>query len=178
MGLYWPHAALAHPHIYADYNVQVTGDSAGIRALHFRFKFDDMYSAIMTSEMHVQGMPELDTKDTRTVKAAPETFLQGQHFFLYLTADGKTLPPQEIHVTAAHLGDADTDYLFDFPLPVPAKNIVFSLYDPTYYISVSQMDGEPVKTSPPIACTTATKTTSFTIWGLLRAAEVTCVIAP
>jgi len=172
-----PRIAAAHPHIYADYNVDISADPVGIRALKFHFVFDDMYTTIITSELHVAGMPQLDQKNTMVKKDNAIDFLSGQHFYLFMTAEGKRIPQQEIRITSANK-TADGGYDFNIMLPTAARQIVFSVYDPTYYISISQVKDAAVKVPNNIHCDTKTKDITPTVWGMLQAQEVSCDMKP
>ncbi len=170
---FWPRGAAAHPHIYADYKVEVVGDAAGIRALKFHFTFDDMYTTIITSELHVAGAPQLDNKNTMVKRDNAVDFLAGQHFYLFLTENGRVLPQQEINIMSADKA-ADGGYDFIFQLPAAARQVIFSVYDPTYYISVTPVADAPLKIPPSVHCDMKTKDIAPTVWGMLQAQEVSC----
>jgi ABC-type uncharacterized transport system substrate-binding protein len=172
----WPCVASAHPHIYADYTLEIVNNTAGISALKFHFTFDDMYTTIITSELHVAGAPQLDNKNMTVKKDNAIDFLAGQHFYLFLTADGRALSQQEIHITSADK-TADGGYDFNVNLPAAARQIVFSVYDPTYYISVMPVADTPLKTPAGTHCDTQTKDIAPTIWGMLQAWEVSCGVS-
>jgi ABC-type uncharacterized transport system substrate-binding protein len=157
--------ALAHPHIFARYNVTITPAEKGFIKLHFTFTFQGVANPVITPG--VVDTVQLDKDMLANLAAHP--------FFLYLDMDGQSIGQQTVHLVPVKSDGKEQVYEFDLELPDSMQNFGFALYDPTYFDSVWQTDANSVVVKwDKIACTAQEEKVGKTVWGILRAQYVQC----
>jgi ABC-type uncharacterized transport system substrate-binding protein len=161
--LAWPLPALAHPHIFVRYDVSIAPADKGFIKLHFIFKITAPPNPLLTPGAGPADNPQLQRDMLANLAAHP--------FYIYLDMDGENLGRQEVHPVPS----GDDVYVFDLTLPAANGNFGFSLYDPDYFVSVSQMGSDSVASKlGKIACAVTEQKVGKTVWGIIRAQQVEC----
>jgi ABC-type uncharacterized transport system substrate-binding protein len=159
----WTLPAAAHPHIFVRYNVTIAPGDAGFINLHFTFKVREMASPFLTP-----GDQPLLARDMLVN-------LEQHPFFIYLDIDGTALGRQTVHLSANSESGRDKIYSFDLALPATFGSFGFALYDPTYFVLVTQ-DGASAVTAKVdgLSCSVQTQMVGKTVWGDLHTDYVQC----
>ena len=122
-----PQPALAHPHIFVRYDVAIEPASAGYIKLHFTFKINAAANLLTPG---VQSAGQSAAWQPRTCWPISPRI---RSFFISIWMakawDGRK---------CATLSGHNDEYVFDLTLPDTGGNLSFALYDPEYFVSVSQ----------------------------------------
>lgn len=139
-------AAQAHPHVWVDAAAEIVYDGSGnIAAVRNAWTFDDMFSTFA-----VQGLAQTDGTYTReTLAPVAKVNIESLTEFDYFTfgkANGQKLkfePPTDYWLSYA---DKRLTLHFTLPLkqPVPARNLMIEIYDPTFYVDFTFLPKDPV----------------------------------
>jgi len=154
--------ALAHPHIFARYNVTIAPSETGFINLHFVFTFQGVANPVITP----------GTVDTVQLGNDMLANIITHPFFIYLDMDGQSIGQQTVKPMITKDGGA---YTFDLTLPDSTQTFGFALYDPSYFDSVWQADAKALTVKlDKFACTVQDEDIGKTVWGVLRAQYVQC----
>ncbi|MGB9154300.1 MAG: DUF1007 family protein [Alphaproteobacteria bacterium] len=155
--------AMAHPHIFVKYEVEITRKDKDNFGLHFIFK---MHNVVTPNPLYMDQSPVTEN----LIEAL------GQHpFYLFMDMDGHMLGQQNVDLTRAGGTDDEPVYTFDMDVPADTGSFGFSIYDSEYYDSVS-LDGADalkIKVSS-LTCSIISQEVAKTMWGINRAAHVEC----
>jgi ABC-type uncharacterized transport system substrate-binding protein len=167
--LVWPLPVLAHPHIFARYDVTIAPPEAGFIKLHFTFKIHALANPLLTPGPQSADNPVLARDMMQNIAAHP--------FFIYLDMDGQNIGKQQVRLAPSGKTDTQGDQIFTFDLTLPDSigTFGFALYDPTYFDSVWQEDAQALQVKwDKIACAVQDQDITKTMWGMLRAQYVQC----
>ena len=141
-----PAGALAHPHVFAEANLEIAVDAEGnVEALRHVWRFDDLFSATVLIEFDANADLELDTAELDTVGAVIHESLAEFGYFQFVTLDGRDvemLPPERI---IADFQDSQLIILFESRPATPltlAGTAGFGVYDPTFYTAIDFYEDE------------------------------------
>lgn len=139
-------SALAHPHVFAEANLEIAVDGQGnVEALRHVWRFDDLFSSTVLIEFDANGDLELDTAELETVGAVIHESLAEFGYFQFVTIDGRDiemLPPERI---IADFQDNQLIILFESHPAKPLKlagTAGFGVYDPTFYTAIDFYDDD------------------------------------
>lgn len=146
-----PHAQ-AHPHAWIDTSVDVKFNAAGeVEALGISWEFDEFYSAFAVEEFKKTAEGGYTAKDLASLAELNLTNLKEWHYFTDISQAGAKVAQGAPH-DALMTYDPKSGRLklrFTLPLASPVKAtaqapLSFSMYDPTYYISMEYVKEKPV----------------------------------
>jgi ABC-type uncharacterized transport system substrate-binding protein len=144
--------AAAHPHAWIDLRTRVIMNDQGlVAALELDWLFDDFYTALIAEEFVQEGRPssEFLTEVANTNLAN----LAEYDYFTDVRLDGERLRLGEVTRSETGLRDKRLWLRFEVPLVEPVDpdlgRLTFAIYDPTYYIEILYLEGEPVAFSGP-----------------------------
>jgi ABC-type uncharacterized transport system substrate-binding protein len=161
--LAWPHSALAHPHIFVRYDVSIAPADKGYIKLHFTLAINAPLNPLLTPGAQGADAPQLERDMLANLAAHP--------FYIYLDMDGENLGRQEVRPVLSGNGT----YIFDLTLPDTKGQFGFSLYDPEYFVTVSQNGADAVKMKlDKTTCAVEEQKVGKTVWGIIRAQHVEC----
>ncbi len=153
--------ASAHPHVFIEARSELVYDpSASFTGVRHHWTFDESFSTFA-----VQGLDsKKDGKYTREdLSDLAKTNVDSLAEFDYFSAgksSGKKLEFGQPSDYWLEFADKKLTLHFLLPLkaPVAGKTVTFEVYDPTYYVSFSFAEKEPVTLSAaPPACTVTMK---------------------
>jgi ABC-type uncharacterized transport system substrate-binding protein len=150
-------SALAHPHVFAEANLEVAvGGDGQVEALRHVWRFDDLFSSTVLLEFDANADLELDTAELEEVGNVIHQSLAEFGYFQLVTADGKDVAMQAPDRIMANFEDSQLIVLFESqpvePLPLEGK-VSFGVYDPTFYTAIDYYDDDQlVVTSLPESC--------------------------
>ena len=191
-------SAFAHPHVWISYYVKVLGDEKGITALRFRWEVDPMFTEMVKGDFKLKTITE---KDSAFIKSHAFDNLKNYHYYMDIKADGAAFVPKEVQdFKAREIGDKEKGLEYDFTvkLPHPVKKLVFSLFDPEFYVDIEPPMQEVSPDKPGIMATASYKPKEFidkegvnpnafvceakdgkpreSIWGTFPVVVVSCVV--
>lgn len=148
--------AVAHPHSWIDLRARVIlNDEGHVAALELDWLFDDFYTAFVAEEFVKQNRPP--SEFLPEVASAYLRNLAEYDYFTDVRLDGERLATGEPEGAESGLRDRRLWLHFEVPLVEPVDpdsgQVTFAVYDPTYYIEIVHMEGEPVVFSGPDADT-------------------------
>jgi Protein of unknown function (DUF1007) len=117
--------AVAHPHIFAKYEIDIAQKDDAAYALHFTFRVRNV----------VTPNPLIRDQQYKTDNLLDA---MAQHpIYIFLDVDGHPLGQQNVELTRTGETDHEPIYTFDMEIPAGAGDFGFSIYDPEYYDAVS-----------------------------------------
>lgn len=152
--------AWAHPHVFAEANLEIAVDANGnVEALRHVWRFDDLFSSTVLIEFDKNADLELDMAELEAVGAVIHESLAEFGYFQFVTLDGREVemrPPERI---IADFQDSQLIVLFE-SRPAKPLNLAgtagFGVYDPTFYTAIDFLDDASMSVSAlPAGCTSA-----------------------
>jgi ABC-type uncharacterized transport system substrate-binding protein len=142
--------AKAHPHAWIDIRSGLVFDETGhIVAIEEEWFFDTLYSAVIQEELGSDGRPIEDLLDE--LAQINLTSLAAYDYFTTMLADGSDVAVGEVVDYATGMREGRLWLKFWVPLTVPvdphAQAVSYAIYDPSYYIEMVHMKGEPIMLS-------------------------------
>ena len=137
----------AHPHAWIDLRSNVLLDEDGkVHAFELVWLFDDYYTVLVAEELGNGGEPDDDYLNEIAERNLAN--LRDYNYFTVVTFDGER---QAIDDVMRHETEVRDDRLwmrFVVPLVEPLDprqgELTFSIYDPTYWIEMVHLEGEPI----------------------------------
>jgi ABC-type uncharacterized transport system substrate-binding protein len=135
-----PHAAFAHPHVFADARLEiVAGADGNIAELHNVWRFDEVFSSSVLMDFDKNTNLKLDPEELAEVGKTVLTSLDEFGYYTTLSDNGK--PVQVTKPDVINVDYKDGQLLMFFAIkpatPMPLKGkLTFGVYDPTLYASI------------------------------------------
>lgn len=143
--------AWAHPHVFAEANLEVVVDSGGnVEALRHVWRFDDLFSSTVLIEFDMNSDLELDTGELDAVGAVIHESLAEFDYFQFVTLDGREIKMQMPDRIIADFQDSQLIILFESRPEQPLKlagTTGFGVYDPTFYTAIDFYDDSSLTVS-------------------------------
>ena len=147
-----PAAALAHPHVFVEANLEVVRDKAGaVTELRHVWRFDELFSSTVMLDFDADGDGKLSPEELDEVSSVVTESIGEFNFYTELRLDSKPqefIGPQKIMVDYV-----DGQVLMFFaatmksPLEVANRDFRVSVSDPTYYVAMEIADESAVQIS-------------------------------
>ncbi|MCP4688719.1 MAG: DUF1007 family protein [Desulfobacterales bacterium] len=147
-GVLFPPTADAHPHVFIVQRLEVVFDDKGLAGVRVRWKFDDMFAAMIAEDYDSDKNGSLEPPEVENVKKEAFTYIAEYNYFISIKIENK---PFLVKYTAdfnAVLKDKQLEYHFFVPCHVTAtrsiKKVTVATYDPTYYTAIFFAKNGPV----------------------------------
>ena len=136
-----------HPHAWIDLRSRVLMNEKGeIEALELSWLFDDYYTVLVAEELGAKG--EATDAYLNEITERNLSNLQEYDYFTAITYDGERQAVDEVSRYETEVHDGRLWMRFEVPLATPIDpkvgEVTFSVYDPTYWIEILHMEGEPI----------------------------------
>ena len=137
----------AHPHAWIDLRSNVLLDEDGkVHALELVWLFDDYYTVLVAEELAAGGEPDDDYLNE--IAERNLTNLRDYDYFTVVTFDGERQAIDDVTRRETEVHDGRLWMRFVVPLREPLDprqgELIFSIYDPTYWIEMIHLEGEPI----------------------------------
>ena len=149
---------LAHPHVFAEANLEVAVDAGGtVTSLRHVWRFDDLFSSTVLLEFDGNADLQLDDRELEEVGSVIHESLAEFGYFQFVTRDGKEVAMRAPERIMVLFEDSQLTVLFESspkePLPL-AGTVDFGVYDPTFYTAIDFYDDDSLVVSGlPAGCT-------------------------
>ena len=144
-----PYCLPAHPHIFIDNTVTIVFDNNGLAGIQVKWIFDEMYSTAITHDFDENKDGTFSDTEIEKIKQEAFSNLEDYDYFTHIVINGKKFKVKYVKDFSAHLSENRVVYNFFIPCHVSAissyKEIKISMYDITYYVSISLADENPVR---------------------------------
>ncbi len=152
-----PVAAFAHPHVFAEANLEIAIDAGGkVEALRHVWRFDDLFSSTVLIEFDTNSDLQLDTSELEEVGKVIHESLAEFGYFQFVTIDGRDVAMQPPERIIADFQDNQLIILFESHPAQPLKlagTAGFGVYDPTFYTAIDfYEDANLTVTGLPAGC--------------------------
>lgn len=148
-----PHAAVAHPHVRIDTAATLRfDDNQRLVGLEARWAFDYVYTYYAVEGFDADGDGIYSTEELAPLAEENLSKLSEWGYYTVLKADGVrvALGPAEAPQMAVEEGRLVL--MFFLPIPTPldprAVTVIFSTFDPTFYIRMLPGENAPVLLGP------------------------------
>jgi ABC-type uncharacterized transport system substrate-binding protein len=151
--------ALAHPHVWVTVETEIVyNDQKEITGFKHKWTFDEAYSSFATMGLDANNDGKLDRQELAELTEVNVSALKEFDYFTFPKVAGKVLdrePPKDYWLEYT---DNKLVLYLTLPLkqPLPAaqvKDLVFQVYDPTYYVDFTFAEKDPVKlANAPAGC--------------------------
>jgi ABC-type uncharacterized transport system substrate-binding protein len=142
--------ALAHPHSFIDYNVEVIVNEFGIQGINNNWTFDEMFSYFLLDyDENEDGV--FSKEELAILKEEAFDNLKNYNYFSEILINNNKHNISSIKKFSAYIDNSIVRYEFFVPLDLTITNdtnLTLLFYDPTYYIHV-----EPSKKEKAISFT-------------------------
>lgn len=157
IGLTWPIAVVAHPHVLVDAKSEVVFDTAGqLASVRHVWRFDVAFSAFAIQGLDADGDGTYSREELDPLAKINVESLKEFDYFTFLTAGESKLEfvdPQEYWL------EFDGEQLilyYDLPLAAPvsvAENTTLEIFDPEYFVAFEFVKDDPIiLTGAPEGC--------------------------
>ncbi len=135
-----PSPLRAHPHIFIVQRLKAVFDAEGLAGIAVRWKFDDMFSAMIAEDHDRNKNARLEPDEVKTIEKMAFSYISEYGYFIHITIDNRPFRVKFIKNFKAILEKDRLVYEFFAPCHVRAtqnvKKIKVSTYDPTYYSAI------------------------------------------
>ncbi|MDD9912218.1 MAG: DUF1007 family protein [Alphaproteobacteria bacterium] len=136
-----PVKGFAHPHVWADTQLELLVEGRQITGLRVRWVFDELYSASFLVEADSNQNKELDILEAAQV--VKEVFEEGQRdlYSFMLVKSAQEERAFTLENARIWMEDELLHYVFDIVLEVPVPlsgQHKFATYDPSFYVAFEQ----------------------------------------
>ena len=142
----------AHPHVFADVQVNVLYDANGFSGIKNRWVYDEMYSAGMMASADKDNDGKLSASEVSWLQSEILGPLQKNNYFNYVQAGSQFLAVRRIRDFKASVakGKLTIDFVAEFSNPAGYDwtMLVVAIADPTNYIQMTA-DMENAEVSSP-----------------------------
>lgn len=153
----WSVPAMAHPHVFAEANLEVVLDEDRVvQALRHVWRFDDLFSSTVLFEFDMNRDLQLDNEELEMVGSVIHESLAEFDYFQFVTLKGRDV---EMHPPERIMADfVDQQLIIAFESrPVEAFELTgeadFGVYDPTFYTAIDFLEDDNLKvTGMPDEC--------------------------
>ena len=139
-------AALAHPHVFAEANLEVAVDSdSNVTGLRHVWRFDDLFSSTVLLEFDRNADLKLDEAELEEVGSVIHESLAEFGYFQFVSLDGKDVEMQAPPHIMAMFEDNQLTVLFESQPKTTLKlagTVDFGVYDPTFYTAIDFYDDD------------------------------------
>jgi ABC-type uncharacterized transport system substrate-binding protein len=155
--------AVAHPHIFAKYEVDITQKDDAAYALHFTFRVRNV----------VTPNPLIRDQQYKTDNLLDA---MAQHpIYIFLDVDGRPVGQQNVELTRAGETDHEPIYTFDMEIPAGAGDFGFLIYDSEYYDAVALAGADALRVKiAKLSCWASHEDVGETMWGINSTTRVEC----
>jgi ABC-type uncharacterized transport system substrate-binding protein len=153
-----PVPAFAHPHVFAEANLEVAVDAdRNVVALRHVWRFDDLFSSTVLLEFDKNADLVLDNAELEEVGSVIHESLAEFNYFQIVTAGGKEVEMHAPDRIMANFEDNQLIILFESrpaePLHLDGQ-LDFGVYDPTFYTAIDFYEDESLVVADlPESCT-------------------------
>lgn len=139
----------AHPHGWIDLrSVMIFDDEGRVEAIRVHWLFDEYYTVFATEDMDADGDGNPDQDQIEALAENNITNLKDYDYFVYMKADGEQPAYGEVTHYETYMVGIQLAMVFTVPLAEPvdpkAVDFEYAVYDPTYWIEVLHVPGNPI----------------------------------
>jgi ABC-type uncharacterized transport system substrate-binding protein len=139
--------ALAHPHAWIDLRSRVLLDDEGrVYGFELAWLFDDYYTVLVAEELGLGEQPTDDYLDEIAKRNLSN--LREYDYFTAVTFDDERQVIADVERYETEVHDGRLWMRFEVPLEQPVDprsgELTFAVYDPTYWIEILHLEGEPI----------------------------------
>jgi ABC-type uncharacterized transport system substrate-binding protein len=131
----------AHPHVFFSSSVKIVFDQNGLAGFKMQWQFDEMFTSMIKMDYDKNGNNHLEKDEVKNIENSAFANLRKFNYFTHIKINSKVFKTKYVTDFSAALNDGQLSYTFFVPCHVRAidtfKTIALSIYDQTYYCSVS-----------------------------------------
>ena len=147
-----PARGQAHPHVWIDAVAELLfDDSRALTGLRVYWAFDELYSTFAVEGLDTDGDGEIEPAELAPLAAENIRNLKDFSYFTFVEVDGSRPEFGGVTEYGSHYINGRLAMWFHVPLVTPVdprtSDVAFALYDPTFYIAIDLVQGDPVRSS-------------------------------
>lgn len=136
-----PDPVIAHPHAWIEARTNILFDDEGrIAALNVAWEFDEMTSLFLIEGLETDDDGNVSQEALRPLTEEQMEALRDYDFFTFFDIEGASVPYAEVTEYTQYYSNGYLTLAFRLPLAEPldprARPVVFSMYDPTFFIAI------------------------------------------
>lgn len=151
--------AFAHPHVWIEARSDAVFDAEGrLEAVNVEWRFDEIYSATAVEGLDANGNGQYEPDELLALARENLEALRDYRFFTQVKAGGQPVDYGNVTEYGSFFKDGQLSMYFTVPMARPVDPrvtpVVYSIYDPTFYIAIELVTKSPVEFlgSPPAGC--------------------------
>ena len=152
--------AAAHPHVFVSIRSEVVfGPDGAVTAIRHAWTFDDAFSSFATQGLDTNKDGKLSREELAALAEVNVSSLKDFDYFTVANADGKktALKNASDYFLEHKDGALTLHFTLNLEQPQQAKSVDVDVADPTYFVSFSFNEKDPVKLAgAPAGCKIAT----------------------
>ncbi len=138
----------AHPHIFIENHVVCHFDKNGFAGIELKWTFDNMFSSMIISDYDKNKDNAFNRSEIEKIKKEAFENLKDFKYFTSIKINNKPFIVNFVKNFTAEIENSLLVYKFFVPCHISAsdtnKNILFSVYDESYYIDIALIETKPV----------------------------------
>lgn len=147
-----PARSQAHPHVWIDAVAELLfDDSRALTGLRVYWAFDELYSTFAVEGLDADGDGEIGPAELAPLAAENIRNLKDFSYFTFVEVNNGRPAYGEVTEYGLHFINGRLAMWFHVPLVTPVdprtSDVAFALYDPTFYIAIDLVEGDPVRTN-------------------------------
>jgi ABC-type uncharacterized transport system substrate-binding protein len=170
-----PHCAVAHPHVFATYEVQVVESDGKLDKIHFVFYPKSFFSSVVSVTSMIDGDPNSSVTTTHIYHEDYAETFRLSPVAVYISYNGAADEAIPVKLRLVKEDEKSPVYEFDMPIPEDTQSLAFSLYDPSAYVSaVMKGDVQLSPSSDLFSCKATNQEVGNPVWGEIMTRFVVC----
>ena len=125
----------AHPHAFIDVYPTITFHHGVANTIHFRWKIDEMTSAMLMMDIDKNSDGKIDAKESAFAKKNYFDLFKEYDFYTSIEVDGDPIEMPQPQNFKASLEDSSLIYSFDIQGDFDKKHTVVEFGDSDYYMA-------------------------------------------
>ncbi len=138
----------AHPHMFIDSKVTFQFNEDGLEGYWVTWWFDGGFTAMILTDYDTDRSRSFSAAEVREIEAGAFSNLENYGYFMYITADGDSIPAATPANFNAYLDGKRLVYEFFVPLAVPGSYdwtaVKLAIYDETFFCDIAFIETQPV----------------------------------
>lgn len=132
--------AFAHPHVWVTAQANMRFQNEALTRISMYWQFDAFFSQVLQGDFDTNKDGKFDGDETAAMKNQVFTSLRDYGYFTHLRVNKTEVTFDRVDNFSVSFDKGEMIYVFDLvlatPLDLMAKEVTFSVYDPSIYVDI------------------------------------------
>lgn len=135
---------LAHPHTFITTRLGVEFEQENIKGVWINWEFDEMFSTTVLEDVDLNRNNKIDKNEVDLVYKDAFSNLENYGYFFYIRKGKNRTTAKKVEQFSAWNNNGKLIYKFFIPINNSDNELIFSIFDPTFFCAVTYYKNKPV----------------------------------